>query len=174
MGLQKAGVPVAAFAPDRSQLGRSAGINLRTAGASTELIHVPWLLRFQPQGYLVLELPAGSASGGRATLLVILLGVWLAAVILTLTVGVFIARSITRPVGSILEATRQVAEGNLRHRAPVESGDEIGRGSGADGARSATERGSSPRNRRHPLVDTNAAGPEALDSRRVFGCSQAH
>jgi len=124
---QKAGVPVAAFAPDRSQLGRSAGINLRAAGASTELIHVPWLLRFQPQGYLVLELPAGSASGGRATLLVILLGVWLAAVILTLTVGVFIARSITRPLGSILEATRQVAEGNLRHRAPVESGDEIGR-----------------------------------------------
>ena len=123
---QKAGVPVAAFAPDRTQLGRSASIDLGSNGGTNELIHVPWLLRFQPQGYLVLALPAGT-TGGRSTLLVILLGVWLAALILTLAVGAFISRSITRPLGGILEATRQVAEGNLRHRAPVESGDEIGR-----------------------------------------------
>jgi putative nucleotidyltransferase with HDIG domain len=124
---QKAGVPVAAFASDRTELGRSGSIGPRSSGGATQLVHVPWLLRFQPQGYLVLALPTGAAAGGKATLLFILLGVWLAALVLTLAAGAFISRSITRPLGSILEATRQVAAGNLQHRAPVESGDEIGR-----------------------------------------------
>ena len=124
---QRAAVAVAAFGSDQTLLGRSAGLDLRSAQHSARVVEVPWVLRFQTQGHLALALPPGPSTGPQTILLLILLGVGLAALVLTLGAGFFISRSITRPLGAILEATHLVAKGNLKYRAPVESGDEIGR-----------------------------------------------
>ena len=43
-----------------------------------------------------------------------------------LLTGMFLARSITRPVSALVEAMHQVLRGNLRHRAQVERKDELG------------------------------------------------
>jgi putative nucleotidyltransferase with HDIG domain len=47
-------------------------------------------------------------------------------VVLTLLLGVLVARRIIHPVHALLEATRLVSAGDLAHRAPVQSHDEIG------------------------------------------------
>ena len=43
-----------------------------------------------------------------------------------LLTGMLLARSITRPVGTLVQAMREVLRGNLRHRAPVERQNELG------------------------------------------------
>jgi putative nucleotidyltransferase with HDIG domain len=55
-----------------------------------------------------------------------MLGLLVAAVLITLLIGILIARHITRPVHRLLEATRLVSAGDLNHQAPVTTSDEIG------------------------------------------------
>jgi putative nucleotidyltransferase with HDIG domain len=118
----RAGVPVVAYTSDQTPLGGSADAVAHPA----HVLDMPWVLRFQPVGYLALQLPAGATGVAQATLLLVLLGISLATLALTLAVGSFISRSISRRLAGILEATRQVAAGNLHYRAPEESGDQLG------------------------------------------------
>jgi putative nucleotidyltransferase with HDIG domain len=55
-----------------------------------------------------------------------LAALFLAGVLLTLAIGVWLARLITRPVHRLVEATRLVSAGDLDHQAPVTTADEIG------------------------------------------------
>lgn len=164
---QRAAVAVAAFGSDQTLLGRSAGLDLRSAQHSARVVEVPWVLRFQTQGHLALALPPGPSTGPQTILLLILLGVWLAALVLTLGAGFFISRSITRPLGAILEATHLVAKGNLKYRAPVESGDEIGRvASSFNGMIETLDERSGRLARQHE--DTLLALAAAIDARDAY------
>ncbi|MFZ0544555.1 MAG: HAMP domain-containing sensor histidine kinase [Candidatus Promineifilaceae bacterium] len=50
----------------------------------------------------------------------------LGASLIALVLGVFLARSISRPVGELTNATRVVARGELGHQVPVRTNDELG------------------------------------------------
>ncbi len=50
----------------------------------------------------------------------------LAALLAALIVGVVLARTLTRPLGALTRASRQIAAGHYEQRVPVESSDEIG------------------------------------------------
>ncbi len=55
-----------------------------------------------------------------------LIGLALAAIVLSIAAGMYITRSITRPVGAAVDLVRAVAAGDLRGRAQAQSNDEIG------------------------------------------------
>ena len=48
------------------------------------------------------------------------------ALVVSLLLGIFLARTLTRPIREITTATRAVAEGDLAHKVPVRSRDELG------------------------------------------------
>ncbi|HEY46561.1 MAG: hypothetical protein AMJ88_16620 [Anaerolineae bacterium SM23_ 63] len=48
------------------------------------------------------------------------------ALVVSLVLGIFLARTLTRPIREITTATRAVADGNLEHKVPVRSRDELG------------------------------------------------
>lgn len=59
---------------------------------------------------------------------------WVAAaggILISLVLGIFIARSLARPVREITDATRAMAQGKLEQRVPVRSQDELGELAGA-------------------------------------------
>lgn len=100
-------------------------IPVTTTGPMMELL-IPWTSPPDSLGYLgVLASSANlQADTDRLRLLMaIVLGL---GVVLTLLLGIMVARFITRPVHTLLEATRLVSAGDLAHRAPVTSRDEIG------------------------------------------------
>src|SRR5207253_11422877 len=57
---------------------------------------------------------------------IILVVLFLAGVLFTLAIGVWLARRISRPVHRLVEATRLVSAGDLDHQTPVTTRDEIG------------------------------------------------
>jgi len=50
----------------------------------------------------------------------------IAAMVVSLLLGIFLARTLTRPISELTTATRAVAEGNFEQRVPVRSRDELG------------------------------------------------
>jgi putative nucleotidyltransferase with HDIG domain len=97
-----------------------------TRGDPEEIVYVPWVLRFEPYGYVAMVVPADPLSSAQAMVVPVIVGVCLAALLLTVIVGSMVARAITRPLVDVLRATAEVGEGHLDHRASVRSGDEIG------------------------------------------------
>jgi signal transduction histidine kinase len=55
----------------------------------------------------------------------------LAATLVALTLGVFLARTLTRPVRELTAATQALAQGKMEQRVPVRSRDELGRLAGS-------------------------------------------
>jgi signal transduction histidine kinase len=86
---------------------------------------IGWLVvdSFDSQGPASQGSPESSflANVSRATLLSAL-----GASAIALLLGVFLARSISRPVGELTTATRIVARGKLGHQVPVRTEDELG------------------------------------------------
>jgi putative nucleotidyltransferase with HDIG domain len=98
----------------------------RTAGGPGMEIISPWTVRTTNLGYVG---TVGSTAGLLADtnqLRIILVTLFLAGVLFTLAIGVWLARRITRPVHRLVEATRLVSAGDLEHEAPVTTHDEIG------------------------------------------------
>src|SRR2546426_292772 len=101
------------------ELPRAAG------GPGTEIVS-PWEVRATNLGYVG---TVGSTAGLLADtnqLRIILVTLFLARVLFTLAIGIWLARRITRPVHRLVEATRLVSAGDLDHQAPVTTHDEIG------------------------------------------------
>ena len=101
------------------QLNRSA------PGPLTELIS-PWKARAATLGYLGVSASSAALLSDTSQLRLMMALLFLAAVLITLLIGVLLARRITRPLHALVEATRLVSAGDLEHRAPVTSTDEIG------------------------------------------------
>ncbi|HEX6350636.1 MAG TPA: HD domain-containing phosphohydrolase [Candidatus Dormibacteraeota bacterium] len=124
-------VAVPSLAPaDRAAAvaGRSAVVRPVSVGSSHEaIVYVPWILRFQPYGYVAMLVPDDPLAAAQAMVLPVIVGVCLAALLLTVVAGSLVTRAITTPLGEVLKATSEVGGGHLEHRARVRSQDEIGR-----------------------------------------------
>ena len=147
---QRAQVEMALFAADGSPLGATHGIQfpVPTLGAADrraamsghatvvrgvtqaanqgQIFYVPLVMRNAPIGYIALQVPVNPVSGWQARLTFVILGICVAALILTLVMGWIVARSITHPMAALITATNEVAKGRLDYRARVEATDEIG------------------------------------------------
>jgi putative nucleotidyltransferase with HDIG domain len=99
------------------QLTRNAG------GPGIELL-APW--GSGSFGYLGVLASSASLVADTGQLRVIMVGLFLIGVLLTLLIGTWLARRITHPVQTLVEATRLVSAGDLDHKAPITSHDEIG------------------------------------------------
>jgi putative nucleotidyltransferase with HDIG domain len=101
------------------QLPRNVG------GPGIELL-APWGPQAGSFGYFGVLTPSGTLLADTSRLRFIMVGLFLTAVLLTLLIGTWLARRITRPVHNLVEATRLVSAGDLDHQAPVTTHDEIG------------------------------------------------
>src|SRR5438128_10068646 len=86
----------------------------------------PWTLRSANLGYVGTTASSAGLLADTNQLRIILVTLFLAGVLLTLAIGIWLARRITRPVHRLVEATRLVSAGDLEHQAPVTTKDEIG------------------------------------------------
>jgi putative nucleotidyltransferase with HDIG domain len=114
-------------ASTRSRVSSSSVVELsRTAGGpATELIS-PWSVRNTNLGYVGTVASTAGLLADTNQLRIILVALFLAGVLFTLAIGIWLARRITRPVHHLVEATRLVSAGDLDHRAVVTTHDEIG------------------------------------------------
>ena len=85
-----------------------------------------WTMRGTLLGYFAIQLNADQLVSEVAQVRLILTLVFTGAAVLTLVVGSIAASLITRPVDLLVRSMRMVAAGDLHHRAPVKSRDEIG------------------------------------------------
>ena len=118
-----------ALALDAATRSRVAPTNvvelpLPSGGPATELIS-PWTIGTN-LGYIATVASTQGLLADTNQLRIILVLLFLAAVLLTLGIGIWLARLITRPVQRLVEATRLVSAGDLDHQAPLTSHDEIG------------------------------------------------
>jgi putative nucleotidyltransferase with HDIG domain len=108
--------------------GRTAVVrHVSNGGRQVEVFYVPWTMRFETLGYVGLVVPADPIKGAQTLLVFVILGICVAALVLTVAVGGIVSRSITRPMEGLIKATGEVAKGHLDYRANVEASDEIGR-----------------------------------------------
>jgi putative nucleotidyltransferase with HDIG domain len=85
-----------------------------------------WRLRNSSIGYLAAVERADPVEASVAQLRWLMVLVFAAAALMTLLFGALVARRITRPVEHLVRSTAAVSAGDLSHRAPVETHDEIG------------------------------------------------
>ena len=98
----------------------------RTAGGPGTEILSPWTLRSTNLGYVGTTASSAGLLADANQLRIILVTLFLAGVLFTLAIGIWLARRITRPVHRLVEATRLVSAGDLEHQTPVTTRDEIG------------------------------------------------
>jgi len=94
--------------------------------APAEVFYVPWRLRHEVAGYAGVVVATAALDSVAASTPQLLAGIFGVVFLLTLTAGIYISRRITRPLASLLQATKRVAEGDLAYRATVITKDEIG------------------------------------------------
>jgi putative nucleotidyltransferase with HDIG domain len=136
----------------------------RTVGGPGMEMVSPWSTGTTNLGYIG---TIGSTAGLVADtnqLRIILVTLFLAGVLFTLAIGIWLARRITRPVHRLVEATRLVSAGDLEHQALVTTHDEIGEltDSFNQMTRSLREKSASLRTTMTQLQDTYLMTIEAL------------
>jgi len=85
-----------------------------------------WTVRGRQLGYLGMTLNADGLAALLTQLRLILVGIFVAAGLLTLLIGAIVASWITRPVEQLARATELISAGDWQHRVPLRSKDEIG------------------------------------------------
>jgi putative nucleotidyltransferase with HDIG domain len=156
------------LALDASTRGRVSPTSVvelsRMAGGPGVEIVSPWTIRSMNFGYVGTVASSSSLLADTNQLRIILVALFLAGVLLTLAIGVWLARRITRPVHRLVEATRLVSAGDLEHQAPVTTHDEIGEltDSFNQMTRSLKEKSASLRTAMTQLQDTYLMTIEAL------------
>jgi putative nucleotidyltransferase with HDIG domain len=118
------------LALDASTRGRVSPTSVveisRMAGGPGMEIVSPWALRTTNLGYVGTAASSAGLLADTNQLRIILVTLFLAGVLFTLAIGMWLARRITRPVHRLVEATRLVSAGDLEHQTPVTTHDEIG------------------------------------------------
>jgi len=94
-------------------------------GHPYEFLIGDWRLRTSSIGYLASALKADSLEASITQIRLLMLALFSATALMTLIFGTMLARRITRPVEQLVASTAALAAGNLTHRAPVVSNDEI-------------------------------------------------
>ena len=156
------------LALDASTRGRVSPTSVveisRMAGGPGMEIVSPWALRTTNLGYVGTAASSAGLLADTNQLRIILVTLFLAGVLFTLAIGMWLARRITRPVHRLVEATRLVSAGDLEHQTPVTTHDEIGEltDSFNQMTRSLKEKSASLRTAMTQLQDTYLMTIEAL------------
>ena len=115
---------------DRSVLSRITELNTVVlnpeAGHTYGSLFSRWTMRGTTLGYLAVQANADQLESSIVQVRLILTLVFTAAALLTLMVGSVTASLLTQPIESLVRSMRQISAGDLHHRAPVTSKDEIG------------------------------------------------
>ena len=149
----------------RSRVNPTSVVELsRSAGGPGMEIVSPWTLRTANFGYMGTVASSAGLLADTNQLRIILVTLFLAGVLFTLAIGIWLARLITRPVHRLVDATRLVSAGDLEHQAPVTTRDEIGEltDSFNQMTRSLKEKSASLRTTMTQLQDTYLMTIEAL------------
>lgn len=96
------------------------------AGHSYGSLFSTWTMRGTQLGYLAVQANADGLQNTVTQVRLILTLVFTASALLTLLVGGVTASLLTRPLDRLVRSMRIVSGGDLHHRAPVKSRDEIG------------------------------------------------
>jgi len=96
------------------------------AGHAYGSLFSTWTMRGTQLGYLAVQANADGLQNTVTQVRLILTLVFTSASLLTLLVGGVTASLLTRPLDGLVRSMRIVSEGDLHHRAPVKSRDEIG------------------------------------------------
>src|SRR5438128_2638066 len=96
------------------------------AGHTYGSLFSTWTMRGTQLGYLAVQANADGLQNTVTQVRLILTLVFTAAALLTLLVGGVTASLLTRPLDRLVRSMRIVSGGDLHHRAPVKSRDEIG------------------------------------------------
>lgn len=91
-----------------------------------ELLDVPSRESSSIEWYVIAEQPLDVVYADARQAALFSAGISIGAVLLAALAALFFAGRISRPIESLHNAALQFGQGNLGHRAPVESGDEIG------------------------------------------------
>jgi signal transduction histidine kinase len=122
------GTPLAANGGPLPFRASSSGLHVRvgTGRGTMEALYGPLDVRGARAGMLAIALPSRvvlAGVEGKTRLLAVLVGI---AVLVALGIGLLTARAITRPVGTLIDATRALQQGDLSVRTPQTARDEIG------------------------------------------------
>lgn len=101
-------------------------VNETEAGHAYGSLFSTWTMRGSQLGYLAVQANADGLQNSVTQVRLILTLVFTAAALLTLLVGGVTASLLTGPVDRLVRSMRIVSGGDLHHRAPVKSRDEIG------------------------------------------------
>jgi putative nucleotidyltransferase with HDIG domain len=85
-----------------------------------------WRLRSTSIGYLAVALRADAVQASVDQIRLLMVLIFVVAALMTLLFGRLVAQRITRPVEHLVRSTAAVSAGDLSHRAPIETNDEIG------------------------------------------------
>ena len=114
-------------ATTRNRISPTTVVELsRTAGGPGMETVSTWVLPRAKLGYVGTTASTAGLLADTNQLRLILVALFLAGVLFTLAIGVWLARRIARPVHRLVEATRLVSAGDLEHQTPVTTHDEIG------------------------------------------------
>ena len=114
-------------ATTRNRISPTTVVELsRTAGGPGMETVSTWVLPTAKLGYVGTTASTAGLLADTNQLRLILVALFLAGVLFTLAIGVWLARRIARPVHRLVEATRLVSAGDLEHQTPVTTHDEIG------------------------------------------------
>ncbi len=127
------------------------------AGHNYRSLFSEWLMRGTTLGYLGVQVNTDQLEGSVIQVRLILTLVFTAAALLTLLVGGVTASLLTRPIDLLVRSMRTISAGDLHHRAPVKSHDEIGYL-----AQALNEMASSLEEKTAALQETYFASMEAL------------
>jgi signal transduction histidine kinase len=142
--------------PFRATTTNGLQLRVRVGGETMETLYGPVDIRGERAGIMGVGLPSQvvlAGIQGKSLLLTLLVGI---AVLVALTIGLLTARAITKPVGTLVGATRALAHGELHVRAPEGAKDEIGTLAASFNAM-ATELESSHRNLENQVEERTAA-----------------
>jgi len=113
--------------PTRDRVTPTSVVEMtRTTGGSGIELLSPWTTRNTTLGYIGTTASNAGLLQDTLQLRLIMAVLFLGGVLLTLLIGIMLARRITKPVQRLVEATRLVSAGDLDHQAPITSHDEIG------------------------------------------------
>ena len=114
-------------ATTRNRISPTTVVELsRTAGGPGMETVSTWVLPRAKLGYVGTTASTAGLLADTNQLRLILVALFLAGVLFTLAIGVWLARRIARPVHRLVEATRLISAGDLEHQTPVTTHDEIG------------------------------------------------
>ena len=110
---------------DQVNAANSVELSRTTGGPGIEVL-APWATQTATVGYVGITASSAGLLQNSWELRLIMAVLFLAGVLLTLLIGILLARRITKPVQRLVEATRLVSAGDLDHQAVLTSRDEIG------------------------------------------------